>query len=64
MNAARESKKCRNCGTRPIIAKRLDGTGWRAVAWCPKCEHVAYGGDSFVPLASEFVDLLPIAAVS
>lgn len=63
MNHARQNEVCDRCSRKPTLARRQDAAGWRAIYWCFSCEKAAFGGDSFVHVAPEHLDLLPVVAV-
>jgi hypothetical protein len=51
---------CRRCGGPATLGRRLDGAGWRAVAWCQRCEGLAHGDDSFLKCHPDALAGLPI----
>lgn len=62
MNIARQNDTCDQCGRKPTLSRRKDGTGWRALYWCFACSKAAFGGDSFVRVAPDHLDMLPAVA--
>lgn len=56
---ARQTEQCHRCRRTPILAKRRDRGGWRALYWCPHCEGPAYAGDSFAHVHEQHLDGLP-----
>ena len=57
---AKRLEKCWRCLRAPLLGRRKDGTGWRAIYWCPICECPAFGGDSFTRVHPEHAETLPI----
>ncbi len=57
---ARRRDRCFWCQLKPILAKRKDSGGWRALYWCTNCRRIAFGGCSFVRVPPEVFDRLPL----
>ena len=64
MNHARQNDICRHCGRTPTLARRIDGTGERAIYWCFSCVKAAFGGDSFIRVSPEHLARLPLVDMS
>lgn len=57
---ARRLRICCRCKNAAVLSRRLDGAGWRALYWCPQCSRPAYAGDSFVRIAPNELEALPV----
>lgn len=57
---SRQTETCDACGRKPKLSARRDGAGLRAIYWCWPCGRAAFGGDSFVKCAQEFLSSLPL----
>jgi hypothetical protein len=55
---------CGHCQSVAVLSRRKDLGGWRALWWCVRCQHVAFGGDSFVRVTPQELALLPIVDTS
>lgn len=59
-NTARREDVCMHCNRKPILARRKDATGERALYWCESCERPSFGGDSFVAVPMRVLFTLPL----
>lgn len=59
-NTARREGVCMHCPRTPLLAKRRDSSGERALYWCESCERPAFGGDSFVSVPPGVLAKLPL----
>ena len=57
---AKRLAKCWRCLGAPLLGRRKDALGWRAIYWCPMCEGPAFGGASFAHVHPNQVESLVV----
>jgi hypothetical protein len=58
---ARRRKLCKTCSGETRVGRvEMAEHGWRACYWCPSCEALAYGSDSFLGTNGAELAALPI----